>query len=167
MYFDMMNKLALTFDSGNTYKLVTDITTRIASSAEIRKNIYLYDTYDVLDGETPEIVADKFYNDSFLHWIILITNDIIDPYEDWVKSSDSLMEYVIQKYGDSNIYHIHHYENTNGDWVMSNAPMAISISNYEYEHRLNEQKRNIKILQPVYISSFINEVENKLKQQVE
>ena len=57
----------------------------------------------MIDGETPEIVADKFYNDSELYWIILMANEMIDPRFDWPLSYVNLLNYVDNKYGTANV----------------------------------------------------------------
>lgn len=167
MYFKMMPKMLINlYGDSNSYKLVTDITARVSGSSEIRKNMFLYDTYDVRDGETPEILADKLYGDPQLHWVILLCNDIIDPVYDWVISYEILMQHVIATYGEENIYHTHHYEDANGNWVSDDYPNALRVSNVEYAEQENEKKREIKILQPRYINAFVDEVETKMKQQV-
>jgi hypothetical protein len=163
----MMPKILINlYDERNMYKLVTDITTRVASSAEIRENLFLYDYYDIRDGETPEIIADKMYNDSHLHWVILLCNDIIDPVYDWVLPYNILLQHVIDTYGEDNINKTHHYENENGDWVNSDYPNCYHVTNIEYAEQENEKKRQIKLLQPRYIAAFVDEVESKMKQQV-
>lgn len=168
MYFSMMPRLLMSIDGNvNSYKLVTDITSRVSGSSEIRNNVFLYDTYDIQDNDSPEIIAAKVYNDPQLHWVILLCNDIIDPVYDWLLPYDILLEHVIQTYGGKeNIYLTHHYENENGDWVSPDYPNAARITNMEYEERENEKKRSIKILQPTYVTAFVNEVETKLSQQI-
>ena len=47
----------------------------------VKENILGFDYYDVKDGETPEMIAHKYYGDVNLHWIVLIANDIIDYYK--------------------------------------------------------------------------------------
>jgi hypothetical protein len=54
--------------------------------------------YQIKDGDTPEIVADKMYGDSELHWIILIFNEITNPYYDWALSQRKLEGYAFNKY---------------------------------------------------------------------
>lgn len=149
-----------------TYKLVTDITSRVSSSSEIRNNVFLYDEYTIGDGETPEIIADKLYNDSKLHWIILLCNDIIDPVYDWVLPHEELMQHVIDTYGEDHIFSTHHYELDSGDWCNEDYPFANRITNMQHEENENEKRRHIKILQSRYVNAFIDEVETKLKQQV-
>lgn len=168
MYFNMMPKLLLNlYEDATSYKLVTDITSRAYTSKEIRENMFLYDFYDIQDGETPEIIADKLYNEAAFHWVILLCNDIIDPVYDWVMTQDSLYRHVVETYGEDHINDTHHYEDGNGNWVGYDYPNAARITNMEYEESVNESKRRIKVLQPVYVNSFINDAQLKLRQQIE
>jgi len=103
-----------------------------------------------------------------------LLNDITDRYYDWPLSDYSFEQYVKNKY--SNPGAIHHYEVTqssgpqtgNGpeDYshkieVNSDATGAEAITNYEYERRLQEEKRQIKLLDPAYLPAFEEEF-NKL-----
>lgn len=167
MYFEMMPKMLINlYNTAGAYKLVTDITTRVSGSSEIRKNVFLYDYYDIRDNETPEIIADKIYNDPQLHWVILLCNDIIDPVYDWVLSQEQLLAHVSATYGEDNINAIHHYEDELGNWVNANSPNGYAVSNMANAQKENESKRRIKVLQPRYVKQFVSEVETKLKQQV-
>ena len=111
MFFSKFPLLAYTLDNKNTYQGVPDILRRVKFSGQLKNNDAFFDKYDVKDGETPEILADKFYGDSNFHWIILMSNDIIDPRFDWPMSFNMLNEYCKGKYGESEVYHIHHYAN--------------------------------------------------------
>lgn len=125
MYFQSFPYTYYTLDNGKTVQIVTNITQRIQFSDELKDNLSLFDEYDVNDGETPELVADKFYNNSELHWIVLLTNDIIDPRFDWVLSQNNLERYVSSKY--SNVNAIHHYEDTESRTV--NGKVYIESAN--------------------------------------
>lgn len=155
------------YPNENKFKLVTDITSRVSSSKEIRENVFLYEYYDVKDNETPEIIADKIYNDVNLHWVILLCNDIIDPVYDWVMSYEMLLAHAIKMYGEDNIYHTHHYEDENKNWVNSDYPNCRHVTNIEYLEQENEKKRSIKLLQPEYLSAFVDEVQTKLSAQID
>ena len=87
---------------------------RVKLSEEIKRNAAFFDKYDVMDGETPEIIADKFYGDSNLHWLILLSNEIIDPRLDWVMDFNTLVSYVKGKYGENSADSVHHYTNAAG-----------------------------------------------------
>ena len=127
MYFEAMPlTLYSVEDDRSNVKLVTNITTRVKISTQIKNQFGLYDEYDVKDGETPELVAEKFYNNSKLHWIILHYNDIIDPRFDWVMETNNLVKYVTDKY--SNINGIHHYEDANEVYTNGNVYLLSSAA---------------------------------------
>lgn len=184
MYFSKFPKLVYTLDEGVSGQVVPDILRRVKLSDEVKNNSSYFDTYDVKDGERPEMVADRFYNNPQLHWIVLHVNEIVDPRFDWPLSNDDLLEYVIAKYGLPYIYHTHHYVNPQGKIVNSykvlsqsnrpvlpivyqdsgayqnimfhqNPPVILTaVTNYQHELDLNENKRRIKIIRPELISEI-------------
>lgn len=107
------------FDDLSNVTLVTNITVRVKLNDEVKNNLSLFDEYDIKDGETPEIIADKFYSNPQLHWLVLHVNDIIDPRFDWCLSTHDLRKFVQGKY--SNVNGIHHYEDANGNYVNANV----------------------------------------------
>jgi hypothetical protein len=107
-------------------QVVTNITNRTTLSDEVKLNLSLYDEYDVKDGETPELVADKFYNNSELHWLVLHYNDIIDPRFDWPLDTNNLNRYVASKY--ANVNGIHHYEDANLNYINGNVILTSNNS---------------------------------------
>jgi hypothetical protein len=161
MYFQNFPYTYYSLNEGANVKVITNITLRAQVSDQIKANFVLFDEYDVKDGETPEIVADKFYNNSLYHWIILHVNDIIDPRFDWVMTTNNLVKFCEDKY--TNIYGTHHYENAEGYWVNSDASGATPISNFQYEDRLNEEKRRIKILKPIYVEAVVSDFNKTLR----
>lgn len=88
MYFE--NFPVIPYDSvgDGEFKIVTNLLKRVAVRSKVKTNIAYYDTYDVKEGETPEIIADKLYDDPELHWIILLLNDITDRYHQWPKNTN-------------------------------------------------------------------------------
>lgn len=157
-------------------KLVTDLMRRIKVRSKIRDEASLYQTYDVPNGERPETTAFKHFGDTELHWVILMTNDITDAYYEWPLSEQDFETYVRDKYANPDA--VHHYEVTqssgrqtgNGpeDYshkvqVNSDAVGAQSVSNYEYEQRLQDERRTIKLLQPQFLGLFIEEFERLVR----
>ena len=149
---------------------------RVKVRAKILDEVSLYDTYDVPSGERPEMTAFKHFGDTELHWIILLTNDVTDAYYGWPLSDQDFEKYVTDKY--TNPQGIHHYEITqsSGDTtgngpddyshkieVNSDTAGAESVSNYEYERRLQDEKRTIKLLNPQFLGLFIEEFERKIQ----
>lgn len=161
MYFEKFPTTYYTLDNQQSIQIVRNIFLRISINDNIKNNLSLFDEYDVPDGETPEIIADRFYGSTQYHWLVLHMNDILDPRFDWPLSTNNLIKYCQSKY--TNINATHHYENADGDWVNSTYPSATPISNFTYEDRLNEGKRRIKILKSQYVEAVNREFEMKLE----
>jgi hypothetical protein len=110
-YFEKYPKLFYTLDNGRSAQIVPDILRRVKIVEELQKIGSYYDLYDVQDGETPEIVADKFYRDSTLHWVVLLSNEIEDPRFHWPLPYNDLVKNAVAKYGSEDAIHeIHHAE---------------------------------------------------------
>lgn len=165
MYFASFPQISYSLDGGATSFIMTDIFRRVVTKDQNLVTAFSYDEYDVVDDETPEIVAHRVYSNAELHWIILVTNNIIDPRYDWPLSTQSLRKYVEDKYGTGNDTDIHHYVNSDGDIVHSSytAGSKTAVTNLEYEEQLNEQKRRIKLLKPQFTESFIKNFERVMR----
>ena len=176
MYFSKFPKGLYDIKGDGNKKLVTDLMKRVKVRSKILSESSLYDTYDVPSGERPEDTAYKHFGDPELHWVILLTNNITDAYYGWPLSDLEFETYVTNKY--TNPSSIHHYEVTqssgrttgNGpdDYshkieVNSTTVGAQSVSNYEYERRLQDQKRQIKLLQPQFLGVFLQEFESLIQ----
>ncbi len=174
MYFDMIPKIYYDSKANNKYDLLTNLMTRVKLRTDIKNDIFDFDYYDVVDGETPEIIAHKYYDNPELHWTILVANDIIDYYEDWPMSTQKFEEFIKDKY--VNPQGVHHYEisQTSGDTTKTiNVGMnttdyasASAISNYTYEQRLQDDKRQIRLISPRFITQFVEEFRSKIDEGI-
>jgi hypothetical protein len=86
------------------YALTRNILRRVALNEDLKSGDGIFLQYDVKDGERPEHIAERVYGDPGFHWIILLTNDIIDPYHGWYKSSFAMEEYIQKKYSGLSVY---------------------------------------------------------------
>ena len=156
MYFKDFPRFLYGFKYGNSLKTsaVVDVTRNIRFRRDLLANISLYDTYDMKDGETPEIIAEKFYGNAQYHWIVMLVNERFDYINDFPLPEPQLVRVISDKYPD-NEFGIHHYEDVNGFVVNSDVPGAVSVSNSDYERNLNEQKRRIKLVSPSLISTIL------------
>ena len=169
-YFDMFPKVFYDNKGNGNYSVMTNLLRRVKLVDDAKLNIIDFDYYDVKDGETPEMIAHKYYGDVNLHWTILTVNNVVDYYEDWPMSVQRFEEFVKEKY--ENPQAIHHYEitQTSGDTTVTidvgmnttEYPSATAISNYQYEDSLQEKKRQIRLIQPRYVNEFVKEFESKL-----
>lgn len=101
MYFQNFPKLLYPYNIKNKeeYRIVTDITRNMRVIKEVLSNVTIYDEYDMLDGESVEMIADRVYGSPFYHWIIMIVNDKYDYKNDFPLSIDDLEKYISAKYG--------------------------------------------------------------------
>ena len=117
-YFTYFPTLLYDPIGNNNPRLVTDIFSRIRLRSAVKKEVVMLDPYDVKEGETPEIVADKHHGSAFYHWVVMMTNGLSDVNHDWPKSTRQRQLYMEDKYGGAdNQFATHHYEitQTSGD----------------------------------------------------
>jgi hypothetical protein len=173
------------------YDLLKDGTNRVIQNPLVRFKLVnvlknrtaLYYTYDLQEGQTLQFVADKYYGDVSLDWVIMITNDIIDPQYDLPLGYQDFVNYVRGKYGsiETAQQQTHHYE-----WIYqpfqklfdgtivpekrlnvdatTYAGLPVDekreVDSYTYEVEENEKKRTLKILQKNYLGQFLSEAES-------
>ena len=168
MIYDMKN-------NGN-FKLLPDILRRVKQRSAIKSGQFIFDTYDVRNGERPEDIAYKWFGDAELHWVILMTNNVTDRYYDWPMNDAQFEVYLDDKY--TNPDAVHHYEITkdSGDTtsqgpndyshkveVNSDTDNAVSISNRQYEEREQDKKRAIRLLNQKFLPVFIAEFDKLIR----
>jgi hypothetical protein len=154
MYFNNFPSFLYPFViNGKTeYKLVKDISQNVRVRKEILANVTLYDEYDIRDGETPELIAERIYGSPLYHWVVMLCNDKYNYVDDFPLPIPQLEKHIDNKYG-TNKYAIHHYVNTDGYVV--DSTQGTSVSNYDYEFALNETKRRIKLISPTLLNTII------------
>ena len=140
---------------------MTDITRNIRFRRDILANISVYDQYDIVDGETPEIIAEKVYGNAQYHWIVMLANDIYDYRADFPLTQIALEKFISDKYGveaDST----KHYVNAEGFVVNEDASGATPVSNRQYEEAINESKRRIKLISKDLVSVVLRNFKEQL-----
>ena len=169
-YFKMFPLISYDAKGNGNTTLMTDVFRRVKLKSGLVNQIVDFDYYNVQDGETPEMIAYKYYGDSQLHWTIMVINDIIDYYHDWPMSVQRFEQYIKEKY--TNPQAIHHYEitQTSGDTTetidvgmnVTDYGSAAVVSNYQYEQKLQDEKRQIRLVQPRFIGRFVEDFETTL-----
>ena len=97
LYFDTLPKVINTDAKGNSIVL-TNLMARAKLQEQLLNNPMLFYSYSIQDGDTPEIIAHKYYEDPFKYWIILYSNQIMDPLWDWPLNYTKFSEYLDAKY---------------------------------------------------------------------
>jgi hypothetical protein len=178
-YFDRFPLMAYDVAANGNYKLLPDILRRVKLRSGLRSGAFLFDNYDVIDGERPEDVAFKWFGDAEYHWVILMTNNITDRYYQWPLTQPQFQEHLEDKYGAGNEDSVHHYENTQASGrTTSNGPNDFShkvecnsddgdpdiITNRQYEQRLQDKYRSIRLLDRRFLQDFVDEFEGLIKE---
>ena len=163
-YFNNFSTMLYDPKGDGSAKLCTNILRRVRVRANMKKEIVMLDPYDVKENETPEIVADKHHGSPYYHWVVMLLNEVSDVNHDWVKSTTQLQKYLQTKYTETQLSETHHYElaQSSGDTsikiqVPQGTSDATTVTNYEYEVALNEQKRSIDLLRNDYLGYFVEE----------
>ena len=177
-YFERFPLMAYDVAADGNYKLLPNILKRVKLRTGLASGSFLFDDYDVIDGEKPEDIAFKLYGDPELHWVILMTNNITDRYYQWPLTQPQFQEHLEDKYGAGNEDSVHHYENTQASGrTTSNGANDFShkvevnsddgdpdiITNRQYEQRLQDQYRQIRLLNPQFLDTFVEEFDNLIR----
>ena len=169
MYFNKFPLMAYDMKNNGNYKLLPDIMRRVKLRSGIAAGRFLFDNYNVITGDKPEDIAFKYYGDAEYHWVILLTNNITDRFYQWPLTQPQFDAFLTDKYGSGNEDAIHHYElaQTSGATtsrddshmleVNSDTDNATSISNRQYEERIQDKNRQIRLLDKKYLSQFVEE----------
>ena len=165
---------------------------------KLREDIFqettFFEQYQIQGDDRPDNVAQKVYGDAALDWIVLLSNNIINLYEEWPLPQASFDAYLLEKYNNDydKLYNgIHHYESNevtnsqgvvifpkgvqvgaaqsvsyfdevNNEQVTVN-PVSKAIINYEYEIKLNDDKRNIFLLKGMYLNIVYDDIEKMMR----
>lgn len=152
-YFDSFQDKVFRTSDGEVH-LVKDVIIAIKIPDYVMNNQDLFYNYRLEDGETPEMVSHKIYGSTMYHWIIMVINGRHDVWADFPKSDYILRKSIVNEGSDPD--QIHHYENAQGKWVDYTYPLATPITQIEYAHQINEQKRFVLVLRPSYLSEFVD-----------
>ena len=155
---------------------------------DIFQELAFFEKYKISGNDRPDNVAFEVYRDSNLDWVILLSNNIINVQSEWPLLQDDFDRYLIEKYGDYNTLYngIHHYEtsevkNSQGvtvvpsglevsspytisyyDYLTSlqvdTGNIAVPVTNYDYEIKLEDAKRNIFLLKKEYLGIITNDM---------
>ena len=176
-------------DSSLDYIKVKNLFRRVKVRDDLKKYFTIFDRVTVKDGARPDQIADIVYGNAELDWVVLITAGIINVNNEWPLSSYELYNYSLEKYG-ALLNATKHYETievrdqknrlilpkgkivdsdfsipdpSNPLTDLTGNAIRIGISYYEYETRLNENKRELDLLKPRYLDQFLKDMRKIMK----
>ena len=186
--FDYVSRIEGSKQISN-YIPVKNLFKRVKLRPDIYQNTAYFTQYTILGDERPDSVADKFYEDPTLDWIILLSNNILNIQTEWPMAQTQFDEWLIEKYGSyENLYSgVHHYEtteivNSEGtviipaglkvsedynisyyDSITDSQEIAsnftVAITNHDYEVNIENKKREIYVLKADFLRIIFDDVE--------
>mgnify|MGYP003134167229 FL=1 len=147
---------------------------------DLQNNFTIFDKYEIVEGMRPDNVAQELYESDQFDWVVLLVAGITNVRNEWPLSNRDLYYYALDKYGDSlnsnMFFETTEVKDTSGRLILPKgkvvdqnftipkpgAPNAtinpvVGISNFEYETRINDEKRNIFVLRLEYLQEFVND----------
>ena len=156
---------------------------------DIFQNLTFFEKYKIVGDDRPDNVAFEVYEDSKLDWIVLLSNNVLNIQSEWPLPQTDFDRFVLDKYGDYNTLYngIHHYETEevkNSQAVtivpaglqvdssysvsyydyltgeqITTGNISVPVTNYEYEEKVENDKRNIFLLKKNYVGIVLNDME--------
>ena len=188
-YFDLFPDVQLPSFSDKRKSSFDYITLKnLFKRGKIRDDIFgsvaAFSKYSVIDGERPDTVAKKLYDDENFDWVVLLSNNIINVQNEWPMGQYEFQRYLDNKYSTDQLGEIHHYETneirnqagilllqgglsvdadftfnyTNNDGTIEAVNNVKSVSYLEHEILKNDEKRSINVLRKKYIGIIIDDM---------
>lgn len=169
----------------NDYVTVKNLFKRAKIRDDIFERLAYFEKYTIIGDERPDYVAYKMYDDSTLDWLVLLSNNILNVQDEWPKPQVLLDKFLLDKYGSyEKLNAIKHYETievknskdftiipagliVNQDFSVEyfdggtklKTQITVPVTNYEYEERIENEKRNIFVLRPKYLDLVFNDLQ--------
>ena len=168
------------------FKTAINIMSRAKLRNVIMNDIVQYFPYSIPESERPDITSFKIYGDVKFTWLIFLINDIHDPMYDWPLATRDLANFIKDKYGSITVAKntIHHYEQivrTRVEATGTTDPIPVAkivvdvttynalagadkniVYCYNWELDRNEAKRDIKLIDAMYVGDIMSEHAEKL-----
>ena len=176
----------------SSYTEVKNLFKRVKLSNKLFQDLTNFTKYQIVGDERPDNVANKIYNNPNYDWIVLLSNNIINIQDEWPMSNRTFELYMNKKYGVTNYDNIHHYESievkdsSNNYTVLKKGlevpsdysitfydgalgrmstvtDTNVGVTNYEYESKIQDDKRNIFLLRPELIQTVIRDIKSLME----
>ena len=160
---------------------VKNIFRRVKLKDNFFNNFTVFNKYEIPEGLRPDTVSEELYGSAIFDWVVLTTAGILNVRNEWPLSNRDLYKYTNNKYGESlnstRFFETTEVKDSSGRLILPKGKVVdnnftipkpgeptatlnpvIGISNYEYETRLNDKKRNIFVLREEYLQQFLDDM---------
>ena len=179
--------------SEGDYSIVKNFFKRVRLRDDIFQHLTFFTKFTVAGDDRPDNVANTVYDDPSLDWVILLSNNIVNVQSEWPLGQAAFNTYITEKYGDETTLYsgIHHYESrevqaNDGTIIIPSGQrvsigqsvsffdedssqqivrtdVAMPITNYAFEEKLNDEKRNIFVLKPIYLNILFDDIDQIMR----
>tara|TARA_Y100000592_G_C5456486_1_gene311623 strand:+ start:1316 stop:1990 length:675 start_codon:yes stop_codon:yes gene_type:complete len=190
--FDYLNRTDKNISDGD-YVTVKNLFKKAVIRDDIFQQVTFFTKFIIKGDDRPDNVANEIYGDPNLDWVVLLSNNIIDIQNEWPMSQVNFNSFLIEKYNnETDLYNgIHHYEanevKTSRDVIIIPkgtrvglgqsvsyfdqgkndqvivTDIALPVTNYQHEEKINNDKRNIFVLKPQYLNIIFDDLEIIMK----
>ena len=158
---------------------------------DIFQELSFFTKYKIKGDDRPDNVAWNFYQESELDWLVLTCNNIVNIQTEWPLTQTNFDRFLLDKYETyEKLNDIHHYEtieikNTDGNVLLKEGlevdksfsmtyydditkkqvtPTVFTkeITNYQFEEKIENEKRNIYLLKPRYLNIIYDDMEEMM-----
>ena len=159
---------------------------------DLFQDLTVFEKYSILGDDRPDNVANEIYGDPTLDWVVLLSNNIVNIYNEWPLSQQAFEAYVLDKYKTlAKLDEVHHYESNEvkdssgviifpkgvrvsaaqsvsyfeplSDEQVTVNPVSKAITNYQYEQSVNDKKRRIFLIKPIYLNVVFDDLEEMMQ----
>ena len=171
---------------------VKNLFRRIKLREDIFQDTTVFEKYQIRGDDRPDNVAYQFYGKSDYDWLVLVSNNILNIQTEWPMPQNTFDAFLLSKYGTyDKMNDVHHYEtrevkNSQGVVIVpagkivdkgysytyyeefqqafvDTGDITVEVTNYDYETRIEEAKRNISLLKRRYLPVILDDIEKEMK----
>ena len=171
---------------------VKNLFRRIKLREDIFQDTTVFEKYQIRGDDRPDNIANQFYGRPDYDWIVLVSNNIVNIQTEWPMPQNTFDSFILNKYGTyQNANAVRHYEtrevkNTQGVVIVpagqivdkgysytyyeefqqafvDTGDITVEVTNYDYETRIEEAKRNIFLLKRRYLPVILDDIEKEMK----
>ena len=159
---------------------------------DLFQDLTVFEKYSILGDDRPDNVANEIYGDPTLDWVVLLSNNIVNIYNEWPLSQQAFEAYVLDKYKTlAKLDEVHHYESNEvkdssgviifpkgvrvsaaqsvsyfeplSDEQVTVNPVSKAVTNYQHEQSINDKKRRIFLIKPIYLNVVFDDLEEMMQ----
>ena len=158
---------------------------------DLFQDLTVFEKYDIKGDDRPDNVANIIYGNANLDWVVLLSNNIINIQNEWPLNQQAFENYVLEKYGTiEKLNEVHHYESievkdSSGVIIFPKGvrvsagqsvsyhesltseqvtvnPVSKAVTNFEHELKVNDDKRRIFLIKPIYLNVVFDDLEEMM-----